>query len=169
MCWPAPSNIGNCNIGDEPYQAFEVERLQLAFSGVGALISLPLLAVNRETVQPLQFEVNDRPISEPHNTFLHVQRRNKIMDKVEMSHTETPSNRADDKEEFSIDQSIEESKPFLDLENQEGQKQEALPIPTEPAPSSLKTFLYLATYFVINLSLTFYNKAVMGSVRTVPG
>jgi hypothetical protein len=87
------------------------------------------------------------------------------MDKFEMSRTESPLDRADDNPEFPI----EESKPFLDLENQDGQKQEPLPAPTEPAPSSLKTFLYLATYFVINLSLTFYNKAVMGSVRTVPG
>lgn len=71
-------------------------------------------------------------------------------------------------EEFPVDPRFEQSKPLLDLEGQNGGKQEPLQQrPAEPPASNLKTFLYLATYFLINLSLTFYNKAVMGSVSRI--
>lgn len=41
----------------------------------------------------------------------------------------------------------------------EGQNSKA-----ESTSSSSVTMLYLGTYFLINLGLTFYNKAVMGAV-----
>lgn len=92
------------------------------------------------------------------------------MEKMEIAQTPPPLTKesiTEDKES-PVDPRFEQSKPLLDLEGQnEGQQEPLQQRPTEPAASSLKTFLYLATYFLINLSLTFYNKAVMGSVSRI--
>jgi hypothetical protein len=87
------------------------------------------------------------------------------MEKIEMAQADPVSKQATDSDEqYPTEQPFKENEPLLDLESQQEQKQELSHRPTEPVASRTKTLIYLATYFVMNLSLTFYNKAVMGSV-----
>jgi hypothetical protein len=87
------------------------------------------------------------------------------MEKIEMTQADPVSKQATDSDEqYPVEQPFQENEPLLDLESLQEEKQELSHRPTEPVASGKKTFMYLATYFVMNLSLTFYNKAVMGSV-----
>jgi hypothetical protein len=87
------------------------------------------------------------------------------MEKIEMAQPDPVSKQATDSgERYPAEQPFKENEPLLDLESQQEEKQELSHRPTEPLASRTKTLMYLATYFVMNLSLTFYNKAVMGSV-----
>jgi hypothetical protein len=52
----------------------------------------------------------------------------------------------------------------LDLEGQNNSKPLSRNDAQEHTTSQSTTFIYLITYFLFNLTLTFYNKAVMGSV-----
>lgn len=52
----------------------------------------------------------------------------------------------------------------LDLEVQDTSKPLSRNDAQEHTTSRSTTFIYLITYFLFNLTLTFYNKAVMGSV-----
>lgn len=87
------------------------------------------------------------------------------MEKFEMAQAEpVPKQVAETDEQYPVELDFKENEPLLDLEGQQDGKHVLSQRPTEPAASSTKTFIYLATYFIMNLSLTFYNKAVMGSV-----
>jgi len=87
------------------------------------------------------------------------------MEKFEMAQAEpVPNQAAEIDEQYPVELDIKENEPLLDLESQQDGKHVLSQRPTEPAASRTKTFIYLATYFIMNLSLTFYNKAVMGSV-----
>ena len=87
------------------------------------------------------------------------------MEKIEMTQPEPiPKQSTSEDEEYPAEHLFKENEPLLDLESQHEEKQELAHRATEPAVSRTKTFVFLATYFVMNLSLTFYNKAVMGSV-----
>jgi len=82
-----------------------------------------------------------------------------------MTHPEPMSKQStSEDEEYLAEHPFKENEPLLDLEGQHEEKQELAHRATEPAASRTKTFVFLATYFIMNLSLTFYNKAVMGSV-----
>ncbi|KAH6872756.1 triose-phosphate transporter family-domain-containing protein [Alternaria rosae] len=86
------------------------------------------------------------------------------MEKIEMAQAEPVSKQAaESDEQYPIELELKENEPLLDLESQQDAKHVLSQRPTEPAASRTKTFIYLATYFIMNLSLTFYNKAVMGS------
>lgn len=52
----------------------------------------------------------------------------------------------------------------FDLEGQDAPKPSPHNDAQEHTASRSTTFIYLVSYFLFNLSLTFYNKAVMGSV-----
>ncbi|CAN9110204.1 unnamed protein product [Alternaria alternata] len=86
------------------------------------------------------------------------------MEKIEMTQPEPiPKQSTSEDEEYPAGHLFKENEPLLDLEGQREEKQELAHRATEPAVSRTKTFVFLATYFIMNLSLTFYNKAVMGS------
>ncbi|CAN9107691.1 unnamed protein product [Alternaria alternata] len=86
------------------------------------------------------------------------------MEKIEMTQPEPiPKQSTSEDEEYPAEHLFKENEPLLDLESQHEEKQELAHRATEPAVSRTKTFVFLATYFIMNLSLTFYNKAVMGS------
>lgn len=59
------------------------------------------------------------------------------------------------------DKPSEKNEAFFDIE---GQNQSSRNEAQEPTTTRSTTSIYLITYFLFNLSLTFYNKAVMGSV-----
>lgn len=63
---------------------------------------------------------------------------------------------------------VEKSSPrygdSLDIEGQNTSKLLSRNDVQEHTTSRSTTFIYLITYFLFNLTLTFYNKAVMGSV-----
>jgi hypothetical protein len=94
-----------------------------------------------------------------------INKHNSTMEKTEIAHAEPVSTQPINGEDAYIaEQPFREHEPLLDLEGQYGGKQELAHRATEPAASRTKTFVFLAAYFLMNLSLTFYNKAVMGSV-----